>query len=208
MRAGHHCAQPLMERFGVPATARASLALYNTREKTWTPWCGRLQKQRGRSSADERPARALPDGPSSTTTSNPRNVGAKPEGATARPTAHNPLCGDQVTVYLALVETATDRRRTWASRAQGCAISTASASVMTEFVKGMTADGGREGSSKSFHELVTDAPGVELHDVPGLGKLAVFEGVREFPMRVKCATLCWHTMRSALDGGADRVSTE
>jgi nitrogen fixation NifU-like protein len=132
----------------------------------------------------------------------PRNFGAL---ATANRHAegHNPLCGDDVTVHLT-VEDETVKEVRFEGR--GCAISTASASLMTEAIKGKST---QEVMAlfDDFHELVTTPPKEEV-DAQGLGKLSVFSGVREFPMRVKCATLCWHTMRSALDGSGKSVTTE
>ena len=88
----------------------------------------------------------------------------------------------------------------------GCAISTASASMMTEALKGKTR-AEAEALFERFHELVTADPSKAATAAAELGKLAVFSGVREFPMRVKCATLAWHTMKAALEGG-DKASTE
>ncbi len=121
---------------------------------------------------------------------------------------YNPLCGDKVTVYVKLDG---DRIQDVSFQGSGCAISTASASMMTETLKGKTlADA--EAVFRSFHDLVTgkeNAPDVErLGNVERLGKLAVFAGVREFPVRVKCATLAWHTFHAALEGKEQTVSTE
>jgi len=87
----------------------------------------------------------------------------------------------------------------------GCAISTASASIMTETLKGKTRAEAEE-LFQTFHDLVTVRQ-AKL-DAPELGKLAVFSGVSEFPIRVKCATLSWHTMRAALNGEGEVISTE
>ena len=133
----------------------------------------------------------------------PRNFGANPE-CSHRADGYNPICGDKLTVFLALGDG--DRVEDVSFEGVGCAISTASASLMTEFVKGKTA-AEVEKDFKSFHELVTGPP-AETLDVPGLGKLAVFSGVREYPMRVKCATLCWHTLRVALEGDEQPAKTE
>jgi len=120
---------------------------------------------------------------------NPRNFGAL-EGADASVEGFNPMCGDRLTLRLKLSgDTITDIR----FEGQGCAISTASASLMTEAVKGRS----RTDALALFgrvHDLLTDdeASGEEL------GKLAALSGVREFPARVKCASLCWHTLASAL----------
>jgi nitrogen fixation NifU-like protein len=131
----------------------------------------------------------------------PRNRGALP-GANRRAEGHNPLCGDHVIVY-ARVDG--DRVEAAGFEGNGCAISTASASLMTEAVRGRS---GAEVKQlfEDFHGLVTSDPTREP-EIGELGKLAVFAGVREFPLRVKCATLCWHALRAALEGGAE-VSTE
>jgi len=126
----------------------------------------------------------------------PRNFGALDE-ATCRADGHNPVCGDKLTVYLRVGED--DRVEDVSFEGRGCAISTASASLMTEFVKGRSLSD-IEDIFQKFHELVTGSDGEDA-DATGLGKLAVFSGVREFPMRVKCATLCWHTLKAALEGG-------
>jgi nitrogen fixation NifU-like protein len=117
----------------------------------------------------------------------------------------NPLCGDKVTVHLELDG---DVVRDVGFEGSGCAISTASASMMTESVKGKTL-GEAESMFRRFHDVVTGPIGAEppAEDLDALGKLAVFAGVREFPARVKCATLVWHALRSALAGGVT-VSTE
>jgi nitrogen fixation NifU-like protein len=115
---------------------------------------------------------------------------------------YNPLCGDKVNVYVQLQD---DRVADVSFEGSGCAISTASASIMTEVVKGKTV-AETEALFQGFHHLVTtgDAsfPGVPL------GKLAVFSNVSDYPARVKCATLVWHTLRSALEGEQGVVSTE
>jgi len=116
---------------------------------------------------------------------------------------YNPLCGDTVTVYLTLDG---DRVQDVSFQGHGCAISTASASVMTETLKGKTREEA-ERIFRTFHDLVTGRRGDDA-DPAALGKLAVFAGVNEFPARVKCATLCWHTARAALDGRDEPVSTE
>ncbi|HEX2642172.1 MAG TPA: SUF system NifU family Fe-S cluster assembly protein [Thermoanaerobaculia bacterium] len=123
----------------------------------------------------------------------PRNFGELP-GANRRAEGHNPLCGDRVAVFVE-VDAAGDRIRDIAFQGSGCAISTASASLMTEALKGKSLAEARE-LFHHFHALVTR--GVE-GDIASLGKLAAFAGVSEFPMRVKCATLAWHALQSALD---------
>jgi nitrogen fixation NifU-like protein len=115
---------------------------------------------------------------------------------------HNPLCGDRLTVYLRMDgDTVADV----AFVGSGCAISKASASMMTESVKGK-----RRAEADTlftmFHDLVTGAPGAEAR-LDELGKLRIFAGVREFPVRVKCASLAWHTLQAAMRR-QDKVSTE
>lgn len=131
----------------------------------------------------------------------PRNFGVL-EGADGHAEGYNPLCGDKVTIYLKLQG---DRISEIKFHGSGCAISTASASILTETLKGKTRQEA-EALFQTFHELVTGhAPG---DGNATLGKLAVFAGVSEFPARVKCAILAWHTLRSALGGGDAVVTTE
>jgi nitrogen fixation NifU-like protein len=130
----------------------------------------------------------------------PRNCHAM-DDANRKAEGYNPLCGDKLKLFLKLEN---DVVRDLSFVGSGCAISTASASLMTESLKGKT----REEALKlleKFHELLTtDAPATKE-----LGKLVVFGGVREYPARVKCATLAWHTMKSALNGAtAEPVTTE
>ena len=107
---------------------------------------------------------------------------------------HNPLCGDRVSIF---VDVAEGVIREVSFQGNGCAISTASASMMTEALKGKTLEEAFH-LFGLFHDLVTSGAGEEAGSQ--LGKLAVFEGVREFPVRVKCATLPWHTFRAAATG--------
>jgi SUF system NifU family Fe-S assembly protein len=132
----------------------------------------------------------------------PRNFRA-PEGANRQLDGYNPLCGDKVTVYVELQD---DRINDIGFRGSGCAISTASASVMTETLKGKTL-AEAETLFAIFHGLVTGKP-PSGGKTPELGKLAVFSGVSEFPARVKCATLAWHTLHAILQGTGETVSTE
>lgn len=129
----------------------------------------------------------------------PRNFRV-PEGATNHADGHNPLCGDKVTVHVAVEGNAL---RDIGFQGSGCAISTASASLMTQAVKGKSIADTLK-LFDEFHALLTT--GGEVSEA--LGKLAVFAGVREYPMRVKCATLAWHTLRTALDGKHETVKTE
>lgn len=125
------------------------------------------------------------------------------EGATRTAEGFNPLCGDQLTLYVKLAEGVIEDI---GFQGTGCAISKASASLMTVALKGKT----REEALALFgrvRRLLTDGPSdeVKLEDV---GKLAALSGVWEFPMRVKCATLAWHTLRGALEGSDHLASTE
>lgn len=131
---------------------------------------------------------------------NPRNKRAMPE-ASSHADGHNPLCGDQVTVYLDVQDGII---KDISFIGQGCAISTASASMMTETLVGKPISEA-EKVFKQFHEMVTEGHEVQFED--DLEKLEVLAGVKEFPMRVKCATLAWHTMHAAL-AGEEVVSTE
>ena len=116
---------------------------------------------------------------------------------------HNPLCGDRITVFMKIEDGVV---RDVSFQGAGCAISVASASMMTESLKGKT-ETEAEALFEKFHHLVTEG---EEDGVEGLklGKLAVFAGVREFPVRVKCATLAWHTFQAALKDKHDPISTE
>lgn len=124
------------------------------------------------------------------------------EPASATQEGYNPLCGDRLTLYL----TVDDGRITdVAFQGSGCAISKASASLMTEAVKGRTVDEARA-LFDQFHQMITSPPGSAL---PEMGKLAVLSGVRDFPTRVKCAGLAWHTLKAAVSDQAGRpVTTE
>jgi nitrogen fixation NifU-like protein len=132
----------------------------------------------------------------------PRNF-RKLEGSVQSAEGFNPLCGDQVTVY---VQVDGDKIKDIGFQGSGCAISKASASLMTAAVKDKSpAEANR--LFDQFHTLVTKGP-TALTDISGLGKLAALSGVWEFPVRVKCASLAWHTLRAALKGERQPVSTE
>ena len=133
-------------------------------------------------------------------TKNPRNF-RELENASHDAKGHNPLCGDRLSLYI-LVEDGVIRDVSF--KGAGCAISTASASMMTEALKGKT-EAEAEALFGAFHDVVT---GKEGADEEALGKLAVFAGVRDYPVRVKCATLAWHTLRAALAEKEQAVSTE
>ncbi len=132
----------------------------------------------------------------------PRNL-REIENAEHHANGHNPLCGDRVTVFVVLKD---GTIQDVSFQGDGCAISTASASIMTESLKGKTMVEA-EALFGKFHDLVTGKrpPGEGTED---LGKLAVFAGVQEFPIRVKCATLAWHTLRAAIENSQEAVSTE
>jgi nitrogen fixation NifU-like protein len=133
--------------------------------------------------------------------SKPRNF-RELEEATQSAEGYNPLCGDKITVYLSVVNgTIADV----GFQGSGCAISRASASMMTQSVKGQTLVEA-ENVFDAFHRMMTE-PGADLdHDL--LGDLESLSGVVEFPIRIKCAVLAWHTLRAALDGQGDTVTTE
>ena len=135
-------------------------------------------------------------------TKRPRNFG-RLETANCQADGYNPLCGDKVTVFLNVENDDVNDIRFQGS---GCAISTASASLMTESLKGKTVADAKTLFAR-FHELLTGKSD-QLPDLEALGKLAVFSGVKEFPIRVKCATLAWHTMNAALSHQQQPVSTE
>ena len=133
---------------------------------------------------------------------NPRNFREIP-GADASLQGYNPLCGDQFTVYLKFDG---DVIADIAFKGSGCAISKSSASVMTSELKGKTRAEAAK-IFKRFHHMITSAPDAPL-DEDELGKLMVFSGVREFPIRIKCATLAWHALAAAIENKHDGVSTE
>ena len=132
---------------------------------------------------------------------NPRNF-REISNASSRVEGYNPLCGDHYTVFL---QVDGDTIKDVSFLGNGCAISKASASVMSSTVKGKSKEDATR-LFETFHKLVTgDTSGLDAAD---LGRLNAFSGVSEFPARVKCATLAWHTLRTALDGDKDTVTTE
>jgi nitrogen fixation NifU-like protein len=133
----------------------------------------------------------------------PRNRGPL-DNADHEAKGDNPLCGDQLTLYLKMDG---DRVTEIRFEGRGCAISVASASLMTEAITGKSL-GEIEALYESFHELLTGDPSVAGEADTELGKLRVFEGVREFPVRVKCATLAWHTLMAALEDEGASITTE
>ena len=131
----------------------------------------------------------------------PRNF-RKLEGANHSAEGFNPLCGDHLTVYLNLED---DAVKEISFEGSGCAISKAAASMMTQAVKGKSKQEAEE-LFNEFHRMVTGQLDEE-QEPNNLGRLTIFAGVREFPVRVKCATLSWHTMHAALNN-QELVSTE
>jgi len=129
----------------------------------------------------------------------PRNCHAM-DDATRNAEGYNPLCGDKLKLYVKLEG---DVVKDASFVGSGCAISTASASLMTESLKGKTREEALKLLEKFHNLLTTDTPVSK-----DLGKLVVFCGVRDYPARVKCATLAWHTLKSALNGAEEPVSTE
>jgi nitrogen fixation NifU-like protein len=133
----------------------------------------------------------------------PRNFGV------LNPASHdaegfNPLCGDQLHIYLNINND--DVIEDVKFEGQGCAISTASASLMTEALKGKSRDEFQQVFNDFQHMATSDLS--ESPDEEALGKLSVLAGVREFPSRIKCATLCWHTMKAAIEGADEAAKTE
>ena len=134
----------------------------------------------------------------------PRNFHKLP-GANRHAEGFNPLCGDQLSVYLKVSDR--DVIEDVSFEGRGCAISTASASIMTETLKGKTVQ--QAGTLfENFHRLVTGQDVDAATPAADLGKLHVLTGVRDYPARVKCATLAWHTVQAALKNAATTVSTE
>ena len=133
----------------------------------------------------------------------PRNFG-KLENPTQVAEGYNPLCGDKLNLYLT---TKDDLITDVSFDGSGCAISVASASLMTDSLKGKTV---REAEQlfENFHDLIMEEENPDTDQMQSLGKLAALAGVKEYPARVKCATLCWHTLHSALQGDECSATTE
>jgi nitrogen fixation NifU-like protein len=123
------------------------------------------------------------------------------EPASHHADGHNPLCGDRLSLYLQVTDGSI---ADVAFQGSGCAISKASASLMTDAVKGQTVEAALH-MFERFHRMVTTPPD---QPVEAMGKLSALAGVREFPVRVKCASLAWHTLKAAIDRGNGEVSTE
>lgn len=133
---------------------------------------------------------------------NPRNFGELPE-ATHSSIGHNPLCGDHIEIFLNVVDGVIEDVK---FKGVGCAISRASASIMTTVLKGKTIEEAKQ-LFERFHRVITSEPDEHI-DTDELGKLSVFAGVREFPARVKCASLAWHTMVAAIENEKQVIPTE
>lgn len=131
----------------------------------------------------------------------PRNYG-ETDGADYQADGYNPLCGDRLVVYLKELE---GKIAEVTFVGSGCAISQASASLMTDAVKGLSLSAAKE-LFDQFHAMITDKTETDFPEE--LGKLAVLAGVRDYPTRVKCASLAWHTLRAALDNNRRAASTE
>lgn len=131
----------------------------------------------------------------------PRNFGSV-DAPSHHADGHNPLCGDKISLTLKIADGTIENAM---FNGSGCAISKASASLMTDAIKGKSV-AEAEALFEAFHKMVT-TPMSEEPDESAVGKLAVFSGVREFPARVKCASLAWHTLKAALSG-AEIISTE
>ena len=132
----------------------------------------------------------------------PRNFGRRPDACNRSAHGHNPLCGDEVEVSMTLRDDGVIEDIAFSG--EGCAISTASASLMTQALKGRTGDEARSLFDAMHAVLVEDGE----PDLDRLGKLGALLGVKDYPMRVKCATLPWHTMEAALSGSDAPVTTE
>jgi len=133
----------------------------------------------------------------------PRNF-RRPSPVTHEAEGHNTLCGDRLTVYLNVADGVVVDV---GFQGSGCAISTASASLMTEAVKGQPVEEA-ERLFQKFHEMLTGDPSEKAAIPEGIGKLEVMSGVREYPVRVKCATLAWHTLHAAVEGSEEPITTE
>jgi nitrogen fixation NifU-like protein len=133
----------------------------------------------------------------------PRNYREQP-AADHKAEGFNPLCGDHFTIFVTLDG---DKIQDISFQGSGCAISKASASMMTQTLKGKTRAEAEQLFTR-FHDLVTGHAENGANAAGELGKLEVFSGVSEFPVRVKCATLAWHTLNAALDGKQESISTE
>jgi nitrogen fixation NifU-like protein len=134
---------------------------------------------------------------------NPRNF-RKIQDADRVVEGFNPLCGDRLNLYLKLDK---DQITDLSFDGSGCAISVASASLMTDELKGKKVKYA-ESVFNEFHNMITDSKTHDADEIGHLGKLAALLGVKDFPARVKCATLCWHTLHTALEGKEKTVSTE
>ncbi|NIA15976.1 MAG: SUF system NifU family Fe-S cluster assembly protein [Nitrospiraceae bacterium] len=187
IRAGHHCAQPLVKHFGVLATARISLALYDTFEALETVTAA-LHKVH----ADVRGRCALYKDAIVEHSGNPRNFHDMPD-ATCQAEGHNTLCGDHLSVFLKLKDGAIADA---SFSGTGCVIARSAASLMTTELKGKTEESARA-LSEEFDRFIAEKPGAPVN-TRLLGGLAALREIREYPVRTKCAKLAFHTMLEAL----------
>ncbi len=198
IRTGHHCAQPVMERFGVPATARASFALYNTREEV-DALVAALRQARELFAMS--PICATSTRRSSSTTTGGRATSGRCRPPTARPRAQPALRrpGDRLPRRRGRPHPGRRLRGRGLRHLDGLRVADD---------RGPQGADRRGGPSRSSTASTSCSPPGPARADAELGKLAVFSGVREFPMRVKCATLAWHTLKAALDAKDQPVSTE
>ena len=187
IRAGHHCAQPLLAHFGVFATARISLALYNTVEELETVAAALGNVRTGVSKRGALYQKVIVDH-----SAHPRNFHDM-VGATRQAEGHNALCGDHLTVSVNLKDGVIAKA---AFSGRSCAIARSAASLMTTEVKGKTGESARA-LCEEFERFVADEPGAPVNS-RALGGLVALREVREYPVRIKCATLPFHTLLAAL----------
>ncbi len=188
VRAGHHCTRPVMQRFGIPASVRVSLALYNTRKEVDTI-CEALNKcQRKPHTGLSADGKILLDH-----AKNPRNF-RRIDVPTCVSEGGNPLCGDAFTIYLTLKN---DEIVDAAFQGMGCTISKASASLMTTAVQGKT-PAEACALSAAFESFITSSPGTSSDFTP-LGELQAMSDIQNYPVRAQCATFPWHAMVTALE---------
>ncbi len=206
VRAGHHCAKPLMRRLGVGATARASLYVYNDESDIDALADALARGRRLLRPVEDTHMPGLEDLYREIILDhyrNPRNRGELETPPAHRVEGFNPLCGDEIVVYLDVRDGVVDDIRI---SGQGCSISQSSASMMSAAVKGKTVDEVHDLSRAfkammSIHESTLEGDEVEPDDLPDvtLGDLEALRGVVKFPVRIKCATLSWNTLAQGLE---------
>ena len=202
IRTGHHCSQPVMKRFGIDSTARASFAMYNTQARSRRAGPRHRKGEGGiRLMSD---LRDLYQDVILEHSKAPRNYREQP-AANHKAEGFNPLCGDHFTVFITLDG---DTIQDISFQGSGCAISKASASMMTQSAEGQN----ESGSGRAFRRVSTTSspatPKTARMPKANWASSTVFSGVSEFPVRVKCATLAWHTLQAALEGKQEPITTE